>query len=165
MLANPEVVSRPEANGGVATNVIVYVVDCLRADHVGAYGYTLPTTPNIDALAKESVVLERLTSCAPWTKPSTACLFTSLLPTDHRACTVDDALGHDLLTLAESFRDSGYSTAAFVANQVIDPGVFFFNQGFDRWVDLRSVGEREARSNFNDGSAMLPRSRGSFSPG
>jgi len=149
MLANPEVVAQPSGALTAGSNVIVYVVDCMRADHLGSYGYPLPTTPSIDALAQKSVVLDRLVSCAPWTKPSTACLFTSLLPAAHRACTVDDALSRDLSTLAESFQDAGYSTVAFVANQVIDPGVFFFNQGFDRWVDVRSFEERSENPNIN----------------
>lgn len=147
MLAHPEILGRSRTR---RPNVIVYVVDCLRADHVGAYGYSLDTTPNLDALAADGVVLQNLTSCAPWTKPSTACLFTSLLPTFHQARTVDDALARDRTTLAEVFQGAGYETAAWVANPVIDPRVFFFNQGFDRWADLRSFEERSRRENIHD---------------
>ncbi|HLE69685.1 MAG TPA: sulfatase-like hydrolase/transferase, partial [Vicinamibacteria bacterium] len=139
MLAHPELVGREAGR----PNVLVYVVDCLRADHVGAYGYQLPTTPSLDELAKDGVVLDELVSCAPWTKPSTGCLFTSLLPMYHQARTIDDALSYQRLTLAEVFREGGYATAAWVANPVINPRVFFFNQGFDRWIDLRTF---EARS-------------------
>ena len=147
MLAHPEVLGRAEDPS--RPNVIVYVIDCLRADHVGAYGYELPTTPELDALATDSVVFEDLASCAPWTKPSTACLFTSLLPIYHQARTVDDALSQERTTLAEAFRGAGYTTAAWVANPVIDPRVFFFNQGFDRWADLRSFEERTTRAHAN----------------
>lgn len=147
MLAHPELVGR--ADEPSRPNVIVYVIDCLRADHVGAYGYELPTTPAIDALAEDSLVLEELSACAPWTKPSTGCLFTSLLPIYHQARTVDDALALERVTAAEAFRDAGYTTAAWVANPVIDPRVFFFNQGFDRWVDLRSFEERTNRTHAN----------------
>ena len=149
ILGNPEVVgvaSRAEAK---RPNVLVYVVDCLRADHVGAYGYPLPTTPTLDALAEDGVVLEELMSCAPWSKPSTGCLFTSLLPMYHQARTIDDALPYERLTLAEAFRESGYATAAWVANPVIKPRVFFFNQGFDRWVDLRTFKARSAGQHIN----------------
>jgi arylsulfatase A-like enzyme len=131
-------------------NIIVYVIDCLRADHVGAYGYELETTPAIDALARDGVTFEDLNSCASWTKPSTACLFTSMLPTFHQARTVDDALPRARTTLAEVFQRAGYTTAAWVVNPVIDPRVFFFNQGFDRWVDLRSFEERARRSHLHD---------------
>ena len=146
MLAHPELLRAAKDD---RPNVIVYVVDCLRADHVGAYGYERPTTPAIDALAKDSVVLEDLTACAPWTKPSTACLFTSLLPIYHGARTVDDALAPERTTLAEAFAAAGYVTAAWVANPVIDPRLFLFNQGYDRWVDVRSFEERTERAHVN----------------
>jgi len=148
MLANPQLLEVTQATGA-RPNVIVYVVDCLRADHVGAYGYERPTTPSIDDLTADSVLLEDLTACAPWTKPSTACLFTSLLPIYHQARTVDDALARERTTLAEVFAEAGYVTAAWVANPVIDPRLFFFNQGFDRWVDLRSFEERTERAHIN----------------
>ncbi len=147
LLAHPGVLRRARET---RPNVIVYVVDCLRADHVGAYGYERATTPEIDRLAEDAVLLEDLNACASWTKPSTACLFTSMLPTFHQARTVDDALPRARTTLAEVFRREGYTTAAWVANPVIDPRVFFFNQGFDRWVDLRSFEERSRRSHLHD---------------
>ena len=146
MLAHPQLIGAAEVG---RPNVIVYVVDCLRADHVGTYGYDRPTTPAMDALAEDSVLLENLTACAPWTKPSTACLFTSLLPIYHQARTVDDALAQERTTLAEAFAEAGYVTAAWVANPVIDPRLFFFNQGFDRWVDLRNFEERTERAHIN----------------
>ncbi len=147
LLAHPEILGKAEDR---RPNVIVYVVDCLRADHVGAYGYGIETTPEIDRLAGDAVLFEDVSSCASWTKPSTACLFTSSLPTFHRARTVDDALPRSRTTLAEVFRSEGYVTAAWVANPVIDPRVFFFNQGFDRWVDMRSFEERSRRSHLHD---------------
>ena len=64
--------------------------------------------------------------------------------------TVDDALARSRTTLAEVFRKEGYVTAAWVANPVIDPRVFFFNQGFDRWVDVRSFEERSRRLHLHD---------------
>ena len=146
MLAHPELVGSPLPTEAGGPNV---VVDCLRADHVGAYGYELPTTPSLDELAEESLVLEELVSCAPWTKPSTGCLFTSLLPMYHQARTIDDALSYQRLTLAEVFRDAGYTTTAWVANPVINPRVFFFNQGFDRWVDLRTFEARSQGAHIN----------------
>ena len=147
ILAHPEIVGA--ARDTKRPNVIVYVIDCLRADHVGAYGYELPTTPELDALASDSLVFEDLSSCAPWTKPSTGCLFTSLQPIYHQARTFDDALAPERVTLAEAFQDAGYTTAAWVANPVIDPRLFFFNQGFDRWADLRSFEERTTRTHAN----------------
>ena len=148
-LGHPQTLAAASGAAARRPNVIVYVVDCLRADHVGAFGYKLPTTPSLDALATDGVVLADLNSCAAWTKPSTACLFTSLLPTDHRARTVDDALVRERTTLAERFQAAGYRTLAWVANPVIDPALFLFNQGFDRWVDLRSLRERSGATHVN----------------
>ncbi|HZM49391.1 MAG TPA: sulfatase [Vicinamibacteria bacterium] len=148
-LGHPQTLAAGDRAAARRPNVVIYVVDCLRADHVGAFGYPLPTTPSLDALAKDSVLLSDLNSCAAWTKPSTACLFTSLLPTYHRARTVDDALARERATLAERFQAAGYRTLAWVANPVIDPALFLFNQGFDRWVDLRSLRERKGGTHVN----------------
>jgi arylsulfatase A-like enzyme len=150
MLGHPQTLAPRGTEGDARPNVILYVVDCLRADHVGAYGYPRPTTPNLDALAEDSVLLTSLTSCAPWTKPSTGCLFTALLPPAHRARTVDDALPLEHTTLAEVLHAEGFQTLAWVANPVLEPGLFRFNQGFDRWVDVRSYAERQTTgSNVN----------------
>lgn len=149
LLGHPQALTPASGEAAKRPNVVVYVVDCLRFDHVGAFGYELPTTPSLDALARDSVLLEDLNACAPWTKPSTGCLFTSLLPTYHKARTVDDALPRESVTLAERFQREGYRTLAWVANPVIDPRLFLFNQGFDRWVDLRSFRERSGGSHIN----------------
>jgi arylsulfatase A-like enzyme len=117
-------------------NVIVYVVDCLRADHVGAYGYPRPTTPGIDSLASESVLFEKAYVCAPWTKPSVGCLFTSLPPRLHGAHSIEHPLSPTVLTLAEAFQAGGYVTAAWVTNPFLDKRVFGFARGFDRYVEL-----------------------------
>ncbi|HZP40316.1 MAG TPA: sulfatase-like hydrolase/transferase [Candidatus Binatia bacterium] len=62
-------------------DVIVIVVDTLRADHVGAYGYARPTTPRIDALAREGVLYTHAIAPGTWTVPSHAALFTGRPPT------------------------------------------------------------------------------------
>ena len=64
-------------------HVVLVVVDCLRADHVGAYGYPLPTTPNLDRLAAEGIRFEWSYANATWTKPSMATLFTGFYPSEH----------------------------------------------------------------------------------
>src|SRR5262245_35135219 len=52
------------------SGIILIVIDALRADHVGAYGYARATTPNLDAIARDGVVFEQAFSAANWTKPS-----------------------------------------------------------------------------------------------
>ena len=73
--------------------VIIYVVDTLRADQLGLYGHPRPTSPNIDALAAESVVFDQAYAAAPWTLPSVVSLITStstttLPPRSGRRCSV-----------------------------------------------------------------------------
>jgi len=132
-LGFPEVVGRDDDD---RPNVLVYVVDCLRADHVGAYGYARGTTPSIDHVAAEGVLFERAYSCAAWTKPSVGCLFTSAYPSRHGARTLDGSLAGDVTTLAEAFQAAGYATHAWVANPVVDPGRSGFGRGFGRFVAL-----------------------------
>ena len=121
---------------GDPPNLLLYVVDCLRADHVGAYGYPRPTTPHLDALARDSVVYENVYACASWTKPSVACLFTSLYPVFHGAQTVDDVLAPDRVTLAEALRGAGYQTGAYIANPFVATRTFGLARGFDRVVQM-----------------------------
>ena len=60
--------------------VVVYLVDTLRADHTGPYGYARDTTPELDRFARDGVVFDQAIASASWTKPSVASLFTSLAP-------------------------------------------------------------------------------------
>ncbi len=64
-------------------DIILISIDTLRPDHTGCYGYRRPTTPNLDAFAKESVLFENAISAAPWTLPSHTSMFTSLYPNRH----------------------------------------------------------------------------------
>ena len=68
-------------------DIILITIDALRADHLGTYGYPRPTSPSIDALAREAVVVQDAVSQAPYTKASIASLFTGLFPTAHKAFT------------------------------------------------------------------------------
>ena len=125
-------------------NVVILLLDCVRADHVGAYGYERPTTPNIDALAAESVVFEQAISQSNWTKPSIVSLFTGLYLSQHLITEgrlggriADDGTvptGHvmvdDFTTLAEHMSYGGFATGGFV-NQGQLPNSLGFAQGFD----------------------------------
>lgn len=65
--------------------VLVVLVDALRADKLGCYGFDQPTSPAIDKMAKESVLFEQVHSASPWTAPSFGTLFTGVSPTVHGA--------------------------------------------------------------------------------
>jgi len=120
-------------------SVVVVLIDTLRADHLGAYGYDKPTSPNLDRLAAESVVFERTVAQAAWTKPSVASLFTGRFVHRHGVIRSRDALGTDLPTLASTFRANGYRTAAFSGNPWITPE-FRFDRGFDEFTSGRPMG-------------------------
>ena len=119
---------RLESDEG-SPDVVLYVVDTLRADSLGSYGSAVPT-PNIDGLAKEGVRFTRALTPASWTRPATASLFTGLYPSSHRAEDRAEALPEAALTLAERLRLRGYSTIAVVGNGNVD-SVYGFDQGFE----------------------------------
>jgi arylsulfatase A-like enzyme len=118
-------------------NVIVILIDALRADHLGCYGYQRPTSPNIDALAAESSVFDDAIAQSSWTGPSVASLFTSTYPSVHGMVTFTAVLPSSVDTLAEALRRGGYETAAFSANFVHVTAHKGFDQGFDRFVELK----------------------------
>ena len=83
---------------GARPNIIVITVDALRADHLGVYGYTRPTSPSIDAFAKGAVVVSDGISQAPYTKASVASLLTGLYPTTHKTYTTKPKVGQLMTT-------------------------------------------------------------------
>jgi len=115
-------------------NIILVVIDALRADHLGCYGYPLETTPNLDALAQAGVRFEECYTPVSWTKPSVASLMTSLYPGQHGAVRGGDILPEEVVTLAELFREAGWNTAGFVTNPHLK-SIFNYNQSFDFFND------------------------------
>jgi arylsulfatase A-like enzyme len=103
-------------------NFLVVIVDTLRADHLSAYGYSRPTSPNIDRFASQGVVFDNAIAPSSWTLPSHASMLTGLYPTKHGAETLSSALDSKYPTLAETFKQQGYRTAAFSAS------TFFFSR-------------------------------------
>jgi len=124
--------ARPESIALERPNVIVYLVDTLRADHLGTYGYELPTSPALDAMASEGVVFERMFAQSGWTRTSVASLMTGLNPPVHGVLSRDDALPEAAITLPVLMRDLGYETVAVITNGNVS-GTFGFEQGFDRF--------------------------------
>jgi arylsulfatase A-like enzyme len=129
------VVSRlPLAAGATGRPIIVLSLDTMRGDRLGALGYPKPLTPHLDALAREGVLFEQATSTAPWTLPSHASIFTSLLPFDHGSTRETRPLRPSLSMLAERLRNAGYRTAAFTGGAYVSSG-FGFGQGFEIYED------------------------------
>ncbi len=133
------------------TNVLVILIDALRPDHLGVYGYERPTSPTIDRLAAEGVLFESAFSQASWTKPSVPSLFTGLYPIEHRVFTgsdeerpgriTSDVLAEKHTTIAEVFQAQGYRTAAFLDNAQLRD-FLGFAQGFETYEE--DLGRAEA---------------------
>lgn len=134
-------------------NFVFVLIDTLRADHVGAYGYERDTTPFIDTLAENGVVFENTIAQAPWTGASMASLWTSRYPSEVGAGVVPDEAGvrnlgksdatklrPDAGTLATILGREGYRTIAIVSNAYAG-GHFGLLRGFDRHMQRR----RDAR--------------------
>ncbi len=127
--------SQPDAASWRAKQVVLISIDTLRADRLGTYGYkTLPTSPNIDQLAQQSVVFDRAFSAAPWTIPSLAAVHTGRYPVEVGAYTNADTLTTDATTLAELFHAHGVATAMFNTHAVLVSERGGFRQGFDTVV-------------------------------
>jgi len=134
-----------QASGRKAPLVIVYLVDTLRADHTSTYGYARDTTPELTRFAKDAVLFESAVAQAPWTKPSVASLFTSLLPGRHLAVQLRDPLDLGHVTLAEMLQAKGFATGATIANSVIYSSGSNFEQGFSSFVGLHDAEGRASK--------------------
>ncbi len=128
-------------------NVVLISVDTLRADHVGAYGYAKPTTPNIDRLAERSVVFERAISQSSWTRPAHLSIMTGLYPVEHGVVALRDRqrLPDSIPTLAAVLAARGYRTAAFTGGVNLAPEF-----GFDRGFELYRTNGKYFRDNLED---------------
>lgn len=114
-------------------NIVFIVVDTLRADRMGCYGYGRNTTPWIDALAAQGTRFEEAFATSSWTWPSTASLLTGLAPEAHGVTSNESCfLAGKLTTLAEELQAEGYATGAFSCNPLIVRGKNF-HQGFDHF--------------------------------
>ena len=133
--------------GARPQNLLLYVIDTLRADRLGCYGHPGGLTPSIDAFARRALLFERAYAASSWTKTSMATVLTGLPPRSHGAHRREDALPGSVTTLAERLRTSGYDTAAFVTNPNLT-SVFGFDQGFEKYEYLAEgwPGEGHARS-------------------
>ena len=116
-------------------NVVVYLVDTLRPDHLGVYGYERDTSPALDAFARDAVVFDQAYSPSAWTRPACASLLTGLNPQKHRAITRDDTLGAEVELLSEYLQALDYRTAGVVSNPNVI-ALWGFDQGFDWFEDV-----------------------------
>jgi arylsulfatase A-like enzyme/cytochrome c-type biogenesis protein CcmH/NrfG len=142
-------------------NLVLITIDTLRADHVGAYGYSRARTPALDGLAAGGVLFERAYAAAPITLPSHATLLTGRYPPGHGARDNGVRVSPTVPTVATELRARGFRTAAFVAAFPLDHQ-FGLDRGFEvygdhlpRGSDGRLANERPASDVVNDAIAWL----------
>jgi arylsulfatase A-like enzyme len=124
-------------------NVLVVVMDTLRADHLSCYGYTLATSPNIDRLAAQGVLFENAIAPSSWSLPSHVSLVTGRYQFEHGVDNVRPApwlgWGNKGLggypTLGEGLLRKGYRTGAFSANRTYFTANLGFGRGFLHFED------------------------------
>ena len=127
-----------------APNVLIMLIDTLRADRMGCYGYQRNTSPNMDRITAGGIRMERAYTAAPWTPPSIATILSSLYPDTHHVQkhsvyygttgikdNQGDVFVDEIHTIAEGFSSNGYQTAAFVCNPWITK-----KEGFDQGFQL-----------------------------
>ncbi len=143
--ANPEPPIEP------AKNVIVLVIDTLRADKLRPFNPdTRVKTPIIDRLATEGVVFQLAQAPENWTKPSVASILTGLHPLTHQQKTGDAALPSSALLLSEHLKGEGFQTGSFIANGYVSDR-FGFDQGWDHYTNyIREGKNTEAKNVFEE---------------
>jgi arylsulfatase A-like enzyme len=117
----------PDAAG--KPSIVIVLLDTVRLDHVGWGGSELPTTPRLDALAREGAAFTQAISQSSWTKPSVASLLCGVVPGSHLATGQPTKLAPDRRTAADAFSAAGYKTYGISNNPNISY-TFNFDQGF-----------------------------------
>lgn len=123
-------------------DVLLVVLDTVRADRMSLYGHGRPTTPALERFARHATVYDAAQSQAVWTLPGHASLFTGLYPSEHQAEWKDGVawlrkLKPEAMTLAERFGLGGYRTACLAANAFLGSELGL-SQGFEWLVTGRS---------------------------
>jgi choline-sulfatase len=117
-------------------NIVLVTLDSVRADRVGFLGRRSKLTPNLDNVARDSIIFEQAYSQAPDTVASTATILTGTYPQTHRASELSIPLPASVPYLPDVLHAAGYQTAAFVGSIALDPwdGPFQdYDRGFDRY--------------------------------
>lgn len=116
-------------------DVVLIVLDTLRADRMSCYGYPRETTPRIDAYAEGGTLFERAIVPGQWTIPSHASIFTGEYPTTHMTTQIYDRLGDGIVTLADLLNRSGYKTVGFCNNPLLGVVDNELDRGFEEFYN------------------------------
>jgi len=116
-------------------NVLLIVLDALRADHTSVHGYERDTTPHLEQLAEDGISVDNAFAAAPWTPPSHASMFSGVYPTSHGYLDSNMSFTPPHPALAELLRDKGYVTFGAVRNGHIDSQQSV-TKGFEEFGDI-----------------------------
>jgi len=131
--ANPTVIEKKKKYA--KPNVILISIDTLRADHLGCYGYSRNTTPNIDAFAENSILFKNAIAQAPYTVSSHMSMLTSLYPSFHKVNLIEMSRLHPAKqTLAEILYNNGYRTWAITGGGQVSSNYGFYD-GFESFTE------------------------------
>ncbi len=143
-------------------NIVVIVIDTLRSDKLDAYGYEKITAPFLTELSKKSILFENTFAASSWTSPSTASIFTSLYPFQHKVLMgilahinakkkypdiKIDRIPEEIETMPEIFKKAGYSTFAISDNFNIGDKQGF-DQGFDKMITYGYKGAEQVNKDL-----------------
>jgi arylsulfatase A-like enzyme len=120
---------------GDRPNVLLIILDTVRAASLSVYGHQRPTTPRLEELARTSTVFDLAIAPAPWTLPSHGSMFTGRWPHELQAgwlTPFDDRFP----TIAEILQQHGYTTAGFVANHFYTTRQSGLDRGFIHYEDI-----------------------------
>lgn len=130
-----------DLSGAHLPHILIFLVDTLRADHLGCYGYERPTSPNIDRFADDAILFEHAVAQSSWTRPATASILTGLYPHKHGARTRNQELGADVPYLPEILSSLGYRALGVSTNG--NAGIDFgFRRGFNHFMQMRERASR-----------------------
>ena len=155
--------SLPAPTSG-SPNVLVIVLDTLRADHLSSYGYSRPTSPEIDQIVRNGVLFQNAIAPSSWSLPSHASLVTGRAVHEHGLGNVrpmpwlgwGEAALNGLPTLGEALEKQGYRTGAFSANRVYFTSNVGLGRGFIHFEDyFDSLGDCFIRTQFGREFARL----------
>ncbi|MED5260960.1 MAG: sulfatase [Myxococcota bacterium] len=114
-------------------NLVFVVVDTLRSDRLGSYGYDRDTSPTLDAMARTGIKFQNVESQSSWTKESMASLWTGMYPRTTRVDHFSDSIPDEAVMPAEILKDAGFVTGGVYRNGWVMPN-FGFGQGFDLYI-------------------------------
>jgi arylsulfatase A-like enzyme len=146
-----------------APHVLFVLIDTLRSDHLGCYGYQRDTTPTIDRLAETGLLFETTVAQASWTLPSLASMFASQYPPQHY--TARSSIAASEVLLAEVLRNAGYHTVSVATNPYVQH-VSQLTQGFEEeelsvsapadWVVDRAIEKVDLHVSRSDADPAAP---------